>query len=149
MKILLYFSHRRSRSHLGHGLCGNDAFDRLEFTRAQTDAALLGDTNQVSKQVCRTPWSLGICALRSIRELALVSMKKPVYISVHEKANASTPNNLTQVNAGIRESRLSIVVQSYIVCEVPQKISLIWSFIKNHLKSKIIIFIQSCKQVEQ
>ena len=25
---------------------------------------------------------------------------------------------------------------------------MIWSFIKNHLKSKIIIFIQSCKQVK-
>ncbi|CAF4018771.1 unnamed protein product, partial [Rotaria sp. Silwood2] len=70
---------------------------------------------------------------KSIRELALVSLEKPVYISVHEKANTSTPTNLTQ---------------SYIVCEVPQKISLTWSFIKNHLKSKIIIFIQSCKQVK-
>ncbi|CAF1086604.1 unnamed protein product [Rotaria sp. Silwood1] len=70
---------------------------------------------------------------KSIRELALVSLEKPVYISVHEKANTSTPTNLTQ---------------SYIVCEVPQKISLIWSFIKNHLKSKMIIFIQSCKQVK-
>ncbi|CAF1003170.1 unnamed protein product [Adineta steineri] len=70
---------------------------------------------------------------RSIRELALVSLEKPVYVSVHEKSDTSTPTNLTQ---------------SYIVCEVPQKISLIWSFIKNHLKSKIIIFIQSCKQVK-
>ncbi|CAF1301233.1 unnamed protein product [Rotaria sordida] len=70
---------------------------------------------------------------KSIRELALVSLEKPVYISVHEKANTSTPTNLTQ---------------SYIVCEVSQKISLIWSFIKNHLKSKMIVFIQSCKQVK-
>ncbi|CAF2142988.1 unnamed protein product [Rotaria magnacalcarata] len=70
---------------------------------------------------------------KSIRELALVSLEKPVYISVHEKSNTSTPTNLTQ---------------SYIVCEVPQKISLLWSFIKNHLKSKMIVFIQSCKQVK-
>ncbi|UJR37181.1 hypothetical protein I4U23_029889 [Adineta vaga] len=70
---------------------------------------------------------------RSIRELGLVSLKNPVYVSAHEKATTSTPENLTQ---------------SYIVCEVPQKISLLWSFIKNHLKSKIIIFIQSCKQVK-
>ncbi|CAF3667749.1 unnamed protein product [Rotaria sordida] len=34
---------------------------------------------------------------KSIRELALVSLEKPVYISVHEKANTSTPTNLTQV----------------------------------------------------
>ncbi|CAF4286437.1 unnamed protein product [Rotaria socialis] len=68
---------------------------------------------------------------KSIRELALVSLEKPVYISVHEKANTSTPINLTQ---------------SYIVCEVPQKVGLLWSFIKNHLKSKMIVFIQSCKQ---
>ncbi|CAF3168463.1 unnamed protein product [Rotaria socialis] len=67
---------------------------------------------------------------KSIRELALVSLEKPVYISVHEKANTSTPINLTQ---------------SYIVCEVPQKVGLLWSFIKNHLKSKMIVFIQSLK----
>lgn len=38
---------------------------------------------------------------RSIRELALVSLQKPVYVSVHEKANTSTPTNLTQVNLTI------------------------------------------------
>lgn len=70
---------------------------------------------------------------RSIRELALVSLKKPIYVSVHEKSTTSTPTSLTQ---------------SYVVCEVEGKISLIWSFIKNHLKSKIIVFIQSCKQVK-
>ena len=36
---------------------------------------------------------------RSIRELALVSLEKPVYVSVHEKSNTSTPTNLTQVKS--------------------------------------------------
>ena len=69
---------------------------------------------------------------RSVKDLARLSLKDPMYISVHEHAQHSTPTQLQQ---------------SYIVCQLHEKMDLLWSFIKNHVKSKILVFIQSCKQV--
>jgi len=37
--------------------------------------------------------------------------------------------------------------QTYIVCQLAQKIDTLWSFVKNYLKSKIVIFFATCKQV--
>lgn len=37
--------------------------------------------------------------------------------------------------------------QSYIVCDLHQKISLLWSFLKNHPRCKILVFLTCCKQV--
>ncbi|KAI0242587.1 putative ATP-dependent RNA helicase DDX10 [Lamellibrachia satsuma] len=69
---------------------------------------------------------------KSVKDLARLSLKQPVYVSVHENAAQSTPTQLEQ---------------SYIVSELGDKMDLLWSFIKNHLKKKILIFISSCKQV--
>ncbi|OWF42749.1 ATP-dependent RNA helicase DDX10 [Mizuhopecten yessoensis] len=69
---------------------------------------------------------------RSVKDLARLSLQSPMYVSVHENAEHSTPTQLEQ---------------SYIVCELHDKINLLWSFIKNHLKSKTLIFLSSCKQV--
>lgn len=70
---------------------------------------------------------------KSVKDLARLSLKDPCYISVHENSKHSTPDGLEQ---------------SYIVCELHDKISIIWSFIRNHLKQKCIIFFSSCKQVK-
>ena len=37
--------------------------------------------------------------------------------------------------------------QSYVVCELPEKLNFLYSFIRNHIKSKILVFVSSCKQV--
>ena len=70
---------------------------------------------------------------KSVRDLARLSLKDPEYVAVHEQAVSSTPNKL---------------VQSYIVCELPQKINTLYSFIRSHLKSKMLVFLSSCKQVK-
>lgn len=70
---------------------------------------------------------------KSIRDLARLSLKDPKYVSVHEDAKHSTPPGL---------------IQSYIICELQDKISFLWSFIKNHKKHKILVFMASCKQVK-
>ncbi|XP_060525864.1 probable ATP-dependent RNA helicase DDX10 [Cylas formicarius] len=67
---------------------------------------------------------------KSVKDLARLSLKDPSYVSVHE---ASTPKELAQ---------------SYMVCELHEKISFVWSFIKAHLKMKIIIFFSTCKEVK-
>ncbi|KAK7586212.1 hypothetical protein V9T40_004088 [Parthenolecanium corni] len=70
---------------------------------------------------------------KSVTALARLSLKDPQYVSVHENSEYSTPTGL---------------VQSYIQCELSDKINFIWSFIKNHRSNKILIFLSSCKQVK-
>ncbi|XP_044738719.1 probable ATP-dependent RNA helicase DDX10 [Chrysoperla carnea] len=70
---------------------------------------------------------------KSVKDLARLSLKNPKYVAVHEHAKYSTPPGLKQ---------------SYIVCELHEKMSVLWSFIRNHLKHKCLIFLSSCKQVK-
>lgn len=70
--------------------------------------------------------------IRSVKDLARLSLKDPLYVSVHEHSAVTTPEGLQQ---------------SYIVCALEDKIAMLWSFIKNHMKQKIIVFFSSCKQV--
>ncbi|KAH9508949.1 ATPdependent RNA helicase [Bulinus truncatus] len=68
---------------------------------------------------------------RSVKDLARLSLKKPIYVSVHEKANETTPTSLEQ---------------RYIVCEMQDKMNTLWSFIKSHKHKKILVFLSCCKQ---
>ena len=70
---------------------------------------------------------------KTVKDLARLSLKNPTYVSVHEHASESTPNNL---------------IQTYVVCDTHEKVNFLWSFIRNHLNQKIIVFFQSCKQVK-
>ncbi|XP_032328641.1 probable ATP-dependent RNA helicase DDX10 isoform X1 [Camelus ferus] len=70
---------------------------------------------------------------KSVKDLARLSLKNPEYIWVHEKAKYSTPATLEQ---------------NYIVCELQQKISVLYSFLRSHLKKKSIVFFSSCKEVQ-
>ncbi|XP_051173049.1 probable ATP-dependent RNA helicase DDX10 [Leptopilina boulardi] len=70
---------------------------------------------------------------RSTRDLAKLSLKDPIYVSVHEYSVHTTPEFLQQ---------------SYVICELEDKIAMLWSFIKNHLKRKVIVFFSTCKQVK-
>ena len=55
-----------------------------------------------------------------------------MYVSVHEHATHSTPTQLRQ---------------SYVICPLEEKIDLLWSFLQSHTKTKILVFLSSCKQV--
>uniref|UniRef100_A0A8C2RIV9 ATP-dependent RNA helicase n=1 Tax=Capra hircus TaxID=9925 RepID=A0A8C2RIV9_CAPHI len=70
---------------------------------------------------------------KSVKDLARLSLKNPEYVWVHEKAKYSTPATLEQ---------------NYIVCELQQKISVLYSFLRSHLKKKSIVFFSSCKEVQ-
>ncbi|PBK81455.1 DEAD-domain-containing protein [Armillaria gallica] len=73
---------------------------------------------------------------QSVSDLARLSLKDPVHVGIHDAEGASnsmaTPENLSQ---------------HYLVCTLDQKLSLLWSFIKSHLQSKVLVFLSSCKQV--
>ncbi|XP_073227769.1 probable ATP-dependent RNA helicase DDX10 [Porites lutea] len=70
---------------------------------------------------------------RSVQDLARLSLQDPEYVAVHENSRTSTPKGLTQ---------------SYMICELPEKLDFLFSFIRNHIKSKILVFVSSCKQVK-
>lgn len=69
---------------------------------------------------------------RKVSDLARLSLKDPEYVSVHEAATSATPANLQQ---------------HYIVTALPDKLDTLFGFIKANLKSKIIVFLSSGKQV--
>ena len=43
-----------------------------------------------------------------------------------------------------------LLLHFYFVCllQLPKKLDVLWSFIKSHLKSKCVVFMSSCKQVQ-
>ncbi|KAA0720107.1 putative ATP-dependent RNA helicase DDX10 [Triplophysa tibetana] len=70
---------------------------------------------------------------KSVKDLARLSLKNPEYVSVHEQAKFSTPATLEQ---------------NYVVCELHQKVDMLFSFMRSHLHKKIIIFFACCKEVQ-
>ncbi|KLU82297.1 ATP-dependent RNA helicase DBP4 [Magnaporthiopsis poae ATCC 64411] len=69
---------------------------------------------------------------RKVSDLARLSLTEPEYVAVHETAAAATPATLQQ---------------HYIVTPLPEKLDTLWGFIKANLKSKMIVFLSSGKQV--
>lgn len=68
----------------------------------------------------------------SVKQLARLSLKNPEIISVHAEEEISTPVQLDQ---------------NYLVCNVEEKMDILWSFIKTHLRKKVLVFLSSQKQV--
>jgi len=66
----------------------------------------------------------------NIKQLAELSLKDPVTVSTNK---SSTPSLLTH---------------TYVTCELQEKLEVLYSFIKSHLTSKILVFMSSCKQVQ-
>uniref|UniRef100_A0A915EJJ0 ATP-dependent RNA helicase n=1 Tax=Ditylenchus dipsaci TaxID=166011 RepID=A0A915EJJ0_9BILA len=71
---------------------------------------------------------------RKLEDLVRVSLKEPIWVSVHEHSIKATPDQL---------------VQNYFVCEEEQKINMLWSFLVNHKRKKSLIFVTCCKQARQ
>ncbi|CAK9163949.1 unnamed protein product [Ilex paraguariensis] len=70
---------------------------------------------------------------KSIQDLARLSLKDPEYISVHEESPTATPKGLHQ---------------TAMIVPLDHKLDMLWSFIKAHLNSRILVFLSSCKQVK-
>ena len=69
---------------------------------------------------------------KKVSDLARLSLKDPVYVSVHKDAIMATPDKLKQ---------------NFVVTSLPDKLDTLWSFLRTNTKSKIIIFLSSGKQV--
>lgn len=69
---------------------------------------------------------------KKVSDLARLSLKDPEYVAVHEAADTATPSNLQQ---------------HYLVTPLSDKLDTLWGFIRTSLKSKIVVFLSSGKQV--
>ena len=69
---------------------------------------------------------------KSVKDLGRLSLNHPEYLSVHADDEFVTPKQL---------------IQNYIVCKLSDKLDVLYSFIKSHLQSKMIIFFSTCAQV--
>ncbi|CAG8487655.1 8423_t:CDS:10 [Paraglomus occultum] len=68
---------------------------------------------------------------KDVKDLARLSLTDPEYVSVDELSEHATPKRLKQ---------------HYLICELPEKLDFLFSFIKTHLDAKILVFLSSCKQ---
>ncbi|KAL2177814.1 P-loop containing nucleoside triphosphate hydrolase protein [Thermothelomyces heterothallicus CBS 202.75] len=69
---------------------------------------------------------------KRVSDLARLSLKDPEYVSAHEAAPTATPTTLQQ---------------SYVVTPLAEKLDTLWGFLRSNLKSKILVFLSSGKQV--
>lgn len=69
---------------------------------------------------------------KKVSDLARLSLRDPEYVAVHGTASSATPSTLQQ---------------NYIVTPLPEKLDTLWGFIRANLKSKILVFLSSGKQV--
>ena len=70
---------------------------------------------------------------KRVQDLARLSLKKPKFVSTHELSASVTPESLKQ---------------SYLVCQLHEKLDMLWSFLKSHRSQKVMVFMASCKQVK-
>lgn len=69
---------------------------------------------------------------KKVSDLARLSLDNPVYVSIHQGDFSATPSTLKQ---------------HYIITPLPEKLDTLWSFIRANVKSKILVFLSSGKQV--
>lgn len=67
----------------------------------------------------------------SVKDLARLSLNNPISVSIDANSETTTPDSLKQ---------------KFTVINLEQKLSFLWAFIKRHKKSKILVFIATCKQ---
>jgi ATP-dependent RNA helicase DDX10/DBP4 len=69
---------------------------------------------------------------KKVSDLARLNLRDPEYVAVHETASSATPSTLQQ---------------HYVVVPLSKKLDTLFGFIRANLKSKIIVFFSSAKQV--
>lgn len=99
------------------------------------DVGFKKDLNAIISQLPKHRQTLLFSATqtKSVQDLARLSLKDPEYLGVHEESDTATPNRLQQ---------------TAMIVPLDKKFDMLWSFIKAHLNSRILVFLSSCKQVK-
>lgn len=98
------------------------------------DMGFAGTLNAILGQLPKERQTLLFSATqtRSVQDLARLSLRDPEFLAVHAESGAATPARLQQ---------------TAMIVPLDEKMDLLWSFVKTHLQSKILVFLSSCKQV--
>lgn len=98
------------------------------------DSAFKGQLDPIISQLPKHRQTLLFSATQTkkVKDLARLSLRDPEYISVHEEAPTATPASL---------------MQTVMIVPVEKKLDMLWSFIKTHLNSRILVFLSTKKQV--
>eukprot|EP00741_Cyanophora_paradoxa_P000732 tig00000441_g705.t1 len=68
-----------------------------------------------------------------VEDLARLSLRRPLYVGVHDNAVTATVDGLEQ---------------GYVVCPSDRRFLLLFTFLKKNLKKKVIVFFSSCNSVK-
>jgi len=99
------------------------------------DSAFKGQLDPIISQLPKHRQTLLFSATQTkkVKDLARLSLRDPEYISVHAEAVTATPTSL---------------MQTVMIVPVEKKLDMLWSFIKTHLNSRILVFLSTKKQVK-
>jgi ATP-dependent RNA helicase DDX10/DBP4 len=112
-----------------------DEADRiLDMGFSRTLSALLGHLPK-----SRQTLLFSATQTQSVSDLARLSLQDPVFISTDAAASTTEGSTHLELPASLE--------QHYAICSLESKIDVLWSFIRSHLQSKILIFLSSAKQV--
>ncbi|KAL4398844.1 ATP-dependent RNA helicase Dbp4 [Malassezia pachydermatis] len=71
---------------------------------------------------------------RKVKDLARLSLREPEYVAVRDTDEATTtPQHLEQY---------------YMIVSLPQKLDMLFSFLRTHTQCKVLVFMSSCRQVQ-
>ena len=89
---------------------------------------------------------------KSVKALARLSLRNPQYVAIRDDMPITMTEEGGVENSQKLDSSTSIppaaqLLQSYVVVQLPDKLDVLFSFIKSHIKSKMIVFFSTCSQV--
>lgn len=70
---------------------------------------------------------------KRVQDLARLSLRDPEHIAVQDDTEARTPQHLEQF---------------YMTVPLPEKLDMLFSFLRSHTQSKVLVFMSSCRQVQ-
>ena len=84
---------------------------------------------------------------KSVSDIARLSLKEPEWVFVHEKAARPTDEAMKTGDGSGDITTPSKLQHFWVEVPLPGKLDTLWSFVKTHLKNKVLVFLTSCKQV--
>lgn len=89
---------------------------------------------------------------KNVSDLARLSLSKPKYISVVDPENPTAVLGVSETSNSSSSQVTHVptpknLEQFYMILPLDEKLDMLWSFIRSHLKSKILVFFSSSKQV--
>lgn len=82
---------------------------------------------------------------RKIKDLALLSMTQPEFVSCFAKTEQQAEDAPSADKPLMTPKELQ---QQYIVCDISEKLSIVHEFLQQHCEQRTIVFFTSCKQVK-